>query len=42
MIYKITIKTETKDIDELQSFLDFITDNYDLEYEVNEVYESED
>ena len=38
MIYKITIKMDVEDINELQNILD----KYNLYYEVNEVYESED
>ena len=38
MIYKITIKMDVEDINELQNILD----KYNLDYEVNEVYESED
>jgi len=37
MVYKITIKMDVDDIKELQNLLD----KYNLEYEVNEVYESE-
>ncbi len=38
MIYKITIKMDVEDINELQNILD----KHNLDYEVNEVYESED
>lgn len=37
MVYKITIKMDIDDIKELQNLLD----KYNLEYEVNELYESE-
>lgn len=37
MIYKITIKMDVDDINELENILD----KYNLDYEVNEVYESE-
>ena len=37
MIYKITLKLDVDNINELENILD----NYGIEYEVNEVYESE-
>lgn len=38
MIYKITIKMDVEDINEFQNMLD----KYDMDYEINEVYESEE
>ena len=37
MIYKITLKLDVDNINELQDLLD----KYGIEYEVNEVYETE-